>query len=400
MMTVCAVVFLLLAIGISWISLHYSAFRLPVPEATSGTDDSSSGESAQFLTNDVASLLKWGFFVLSQWCTFRLIPELHLQGVLSVIVALAPTIVFLCTQLIIIALGSSVKDPKTGENVVLPHFLSHVLISVYRLIAPVLPSDIRHFRLKSSVTELHTSNPAKANAKTMLKGILQFGRETVRDIMTSRLDVTDLDVRTPFNEVVRIVAEDRYSRIPVWSVTHDNIIGILYIKDLLPYLDRPRQFRWSFLIRPQLCVPETKKIDNLLREFQERKIHIAVVIDEYGGVAGIVTLEDIIEEIVGEINDEYDEPEDRYVTLADGTYIFDAKISLQDFCKLFDLNPDQMDEDFSDSDTLAGLLLDLIGDMPHKHQTVDWRQFHFEILGVDERRISKVKVIVRTTEPS
>lgn len=397
MITVFAVVFLLLAVGMSWVSLHYSAARLPVPEVSSGTDDNASGESAQFLTNDVASLLKWGFFVLSQWCTFLLIPELHLPDALSVALAFVPMVFFLCCQLLIIGLNSTSKGVKTDKNVVLPHYFSPLLISVYRLIAPVLPSAIRHFRLKSAVTGLRTGNNAKANAKTMLKGILQFGRETVRDIMTSRLDVTDLDVRTPFNEVVRIVAEDRYSRIPVWSVTRDNIIGILYIKDLLPYLDRPRQFRWSFLVRPQLCVPETKKIDNLLREFQERKIHIAVVIDEYGGVAGIVTLEDIIEEIVGEINDEYDEPEDRYVTLADGTYIFDAKISLQDFCKLFDLSSDQVDDDFSDSDTLAGLLLDLIGDLPHKHQTVDWRQFHFEILGVDERRISKVKVIVRTS---
>jgi len=254
------------------------------------------------------------------------------------------------------------------------------------------------FRIEGNKLGLDNKKP-KYKKENLLKGILQFRNETVKDIMTSRLDIVDIDIRTSFQEVLRLVSEDSYSRVPVYSGTKDNIVGVLYIKDLLPYLGKSDKFRWSFLIRPQLSVPETKKIDNLLREFQSKKVHIAVVIDEYGGVSGIVTLEDIIEEIVGEINDEYDDDRRPYVALSDNTFVFDAKTSLQDFCKLFDIDSTFFDDAEGDADTIAGLLLDLFGDFPNKHQTIRFKQFEFEVLEVDERHISKVKVTVEDTKP-
>lgn len=284
------------------------------------------------------------------------------------------------------------------------HFFSLAAAKLFHqfffLMRPFIPDQMKYFKVEDNTVDLHEKKQQSDKKETMLKGILQFGNETVKDIMISRLDVLDLDIKTPFSQVLKLISENSYSRVPVYSGTKDNIVGVLYIKDLLPYLQKPNKFRWSFLIRPQLSVPETKKIDNLLREFQTRKIHIAVVIDEYGGVSGIVTLEDIIEEIVGEINDEYDEDHYPYVSLGKDIYVFDAKTSLQDFCKLFNLESTFFDNVEGDADTVAGLLLDLIGDFPKKHQILCFRQFKFEILMVDERHISKVKVTVANQDAS
>lgn len=167
--------------------------------------------------------------------------------------------------------------------------------------------------------------------QSMLKGIIRFGDETAKEIMTSRQDIVDLDIKSTYTEVLKCIVDNNYSRIPVYQDNTDNIRGILYIKDLLPYLGKPSTFRWQSLIRPPYFVPETKKIDDLLREFQENKVHIAIVVDEYGGTSGIVTLEDILEEIVGEINDEYDTEEKNYTKLNYNTYIFEGKTLLSDF---------------------------------------------------------------------
>jgi CBS domain containing-hemolysin-like protein len=188
--------------------------------------------------------------------------------------------------------------------------------------------------------------------------------------------------------------ENNYSRIPVYQGNTDNIRGVLYIKDLLPHLSKPATFRWQALIRPPYFVPETKKIDDLLRDFQENKVHIAIVVDEFGGTSGLITLEDILEEIVGEINDEYDEEEMQYTKLAYNTYVFEGKTLLSDFYKVLKLDDDIFKDVEGDADTLAGLLLELKGDFPTVHEKLDYQQFTFEIMELDERRISKVKVIV------
>ena len=230
--------------------------------------------------------------------------------------------------------------------------------------------------------------------KSMLQGIIRFGDETVKEIMTSRQDVVDLDIKSTFEEVLQCVVENNYSRIPVYQDNSDNIRGVLYIKDLLPHLNKQKTFRWQSLIRPPYFVPEMKKIDDLLREFQDNKVHIAIVVDEFGGTSGIVTLEDILEEIVGEINDEYDEEEKAYTRLSRNTYIFEGKTLLSDFVKILELDDDELDEVAGEADTLAGLLLEIKGDFPKVHETLSYGRFKFEVLQIEERRIAKVKVTI------
>lgn len=230
--------------------------------------------------------------------------------------------------------------------------------------------------------------------QNMLEGIVRFGDETAKEVMTSRQDVVDLDFRSTFPEVIQCIVENNYSRIPVYQDSIDNIRGILYIKDLLPHLSKPVSFRWQSLIRPPYFVPETKKIDDLLREFQENKVHIAIVVDEFGGTSGLVTLEDILEEIVGEINDEYDEEEKPYVRLNANTYIFEGKTLLTDFYKILDLDDDVFEEVEGDADSLAGLMLELKGDFPELHEQIEYQNFRFEVVEIDGHRISKIKVVI------
>ena len=174
----------------------------------------------------------------------------------------------------------------------------------------------------------------------------------------------------------------------------DNIRGVLYIKDLLPHLTKSSNFRWQSLIRPPYFVPETKKIDDLLREFQDNKVHIAIVVDEFGGTSGIVTLEDILEEIVGEINDEYDEEEKFYSKLNYNTFVFEGKTLLSDFCKILNVDDEEFEEVEGDADSLAGLLLEIKGDFPSMHEKIDYKNYTFEVMQIEERRISKIKVTV------
>ncbi len=228
----------------------------------------------------------------------------------------------------------------------------------------------------------------------MLEGIVRFGDETAKEIMTSRQDVVDIDFKASFQEVMQCVVENNYSRIPVYQDNSDNVRGILYIKDLLPHLSKGNNFRWQSLIRPPYFVPETKKIDDLLREFQENKVHIAIVVDEFGGTNGIVTLEDILEEIVGEINDEYDEEEKFYQRINSNTFVFEGKTLLSDFYKIMKLDDEVFKEIEGDADSLAGLLLEIKGDFPKMHEKIDYQNFTFEILDMEERRISKVKIVV------
>ena len=230
--------------------------------------------------------------------------------------------------------------------------------------------------------------------QSMLQGIIRFGDETAKEVMTSRQDIIDLDIRCSYEDVLKCIVDNNYSRIPVYQDNKDNIRGVLYIKDLLPHLSKPANFRWQSLIRPSYFVPETKKIDDLLREFQENKVHIAIVVDEFGGTSGIVTLEDILEEIVGEINDEYDEEEHNYTKLDANSYIFEGKTLLNDFSKILNLPDDEFDDVEGDADSLAGLLLEIKGDFPAVHEILKYKRYTFEVLEIDERRISKVKVII------
>ncbi|MCD8080515.1 MAG: gliding motility-associated protein GldE, partial [Bacteroides sp.] len=260
----------------------------------------------------------------------------------------------------------------------------------------------KHFSKKNhniSVNELSqalelTDKTQIAEENRILEGIVRFGDETVKEVMTSRLDVVDLDIRTSFKDVIRCIVENAYSRIPVYAGTSDNVKGVLYIKDLLPHLTKGEHFRWQSLIRPAYFVPETKMIDDLLKDFQANRIHIAIVVDEFGGTSGIVTMEDIIEEIVGDIQDEYDEEERSYVMINDHTWIFEAKTQLTDFYRTTSVNEEDFEDIDGDADTVAGLLLEIKGEFPQLHEIVTYKEYEFEVLEMNDRRILKVKFTI------
>ncbi len=226
----------------------------------------------------------------------------------------------------------------------------------------------------------------------ILKGIVKFRNIDVKEIMKSRLDVVAIDIKTKFGKLLPQIIESGYSRIPIYSGSFDNIRGILYIKDLLPHLNKNDTFKWQSLIRSPYFVPETKKINDLLEEFQSKKIHLAMVVDEYGGTHGIITLEDILEEIVGEIADESDEDEQTYVRLDESNYLFEGKTLLNDFYKIINTSDNIFNEIKGDADTLAGLILEIKGKIPEKNDIIRYKIFSFKIDSVDFRRIKRIRV--------
>jgi putative hemolysin len=227
--------------------------------------------------------------------------------------------------------------------------------------------------------------------KHILKSIVTFGNINAGEIMTARVDVTDLEIRSDFNKVLAVIVESGYSRIPVFDETPDNVKGILYVKDLLPHLGKDNTFKWQNLIRPAYYVPETKRINDLLTEFQVNKIHMTIVVDEYGGTSGIVTLEDILEEIVGDISDELDEEEDFFSIQPDGTLVFEGKTLLKDFFRITEIEDTTFDHIKGEAETLAGLILEIKGIIPEKHEIIETGPYKFVILASDKRRIKKIK---------
>ena len=246
----------------------------------------------------------------------------------------------------------------------------------------------------SKAIDITSDETTPDEEKKMLKGVVKFGDINVKEIMKARVDVTAIDTITKFDTLIETIISSGYSRIPVFSETFDNIKGILYAKDLLPHLKENKDFEWQSLVRKAFFVPESKMINDLLHEFQEKKIHLAIVVDEYGGVSGIVTLEDIIEEIVGEINDEFDYSRDENIhsKLDENNFIFEGKTLLNDFCKITGIDSKTFEEIKGESDTLAGLILEIEGEIPQKSSIIKFQNFIFEIEAVDNRRIQKIKV--------
>lgn len=243
--------------------------------------------------------------------------------------------------------------------------------------------------------EIASDEQVTEDQKDILKGIVNFGSLTVKQIMVGRMDITAIEVETDFHELMNQVNKTGYSRFPVYNETLDKVEGILYTKDLLPHIEKGDDFNWTTLLRPSYYVPESKKIDDLLRDFQEKRVHVAIVVDEYGGTEGLVTMEDIIEEIVGEINDEFDDYEDvGYNKLDDKTYIFEGKTSLSDFCKITDSDFHQFEAVRGESESLGGLILELNSKLPHAGEKISFRNFSFTIVAVDQKRIKKVRVVI------
>lgn len=245
----------------------------------------------------------------------------------------------------------------------------------------------------SAAIDITSDENTGPEERKMLKGIATFGEKDARSIMKSRVNITAIETHTSFANLIETVLSSGFSRIPVYEESLDKVIGVLYIKDLLPHLNQP-DLDWTNLIRPAFFVPENKKINDLLQEFRERKIHLAIVVDEYGGTAGLLTLEDIIEEIVGDISDEFDKEPDNsfYKMLSQGVYDFEAKTSLVDFCKVLDLEDHYFDDVQGDSDTLAGLILELKGQIPVTGAKLICKDFLFEVTDADPRRIKRLKV--------
>ncbi len=333
---------------------------------------------------------------------------------MSVLSFAAPWLEFLLLTVVLTFLlllfGEVMPKLYSKNNVwTFAHVASGSLYVLHRLLAPFSGLLVRSTtftdRLASkgsyslSVDELEqalelTDKKEIGEQKNMLEGIIRFGDETVKDIMTSRMDMVMLDIHAPYVEVLRCAADNAYSRIPVYGSTQDDIRGVLYIKDLIPYLNRGNNFRWQTLVRQPYFVPETKKIDDLLCDFQTVRVHMAIVVDEFGGVSGLITLEDIIEEIVGEINDEFDEPDTSYERIDDHTFEFDGKTLLSDFYKILDFDADDFEEYVGEADTLAGLLLEIKGEFPKLHERLKCNDIVFEVVQKDRHRIVRIRVIL------
>ncbi len=236
-------------------------------------------------------------------------------------------------------------------------------------------------------TQVHTDE------KKMLEGIIEFGDKTVKDAMTTRSEMVTLDVDMPFGKVLTKVVDQKYSRMPVIDGTEDHIKGILYIKDLLPYLNRDDRFEWQTLIREPYYVPENKPIDDLLDDFRQKRLHMAIVVDEFGGTSGLITMEDVLEEIVGEIHDEYDEDVQTWQKVGPKEWIFEARTSLTDFCKATGLDQDDdLGEKADNCESIGGLLLEIKQNFPRAHEVIRYREIEFTVLSMDKRRIDRVRI--------
>ncbi len=270
--------------------------------------------------------------------------------------------------------------------------LSSLLVNSTSFINKRFQSKSQNLSINDISHALDITEDKITEDKRILKGIVKFGNIDVKEIMKSRVDVVAVDINIQFKKLLSIIIDSGYSRIPVYDQNFDQIKGILYIKDLLPHLKEPNEFTWQDLLRPAYFVPETKKINDLLSEFQDQKNHFAIIVDEYGGTSGIVTLEDILEEIVGEITDEMDDEDIIYDKIDDHTFIFEGKTLLNDFYRIAECEDNTFDSLKGDAETLAGLVLEFRGEIPKKNETIRILHFDFTIKAVDNRRIKKIEI--------
>jgi len=243
----------------------------------------------------------------------------------------------------------------------------------------------------SQALELTSENETTLEEHKILEGIVSFGNTETRQVMTPRLDMFALSIKNNYLSIIDKIIKKGFSRIPVYNESIDTIIGVLYAKDLLPHLNK-KSFDWVKIIREPFYVPENKKLDDLLKEFQEKKIHLAIVVDEYGGTSGILSLEDIIEEIVGEISDEFDNEELNYSKIDNNNYVFEGKIALKEFCQIIQIEEDIIEEEKGEAETLAGFLLEINGKFPHKNSQLKFKFLTFTVEVVDKKRIKQIKV--------
>lgn len=291
----------------------------------------------------------------------------------------------------------SVAKMLKSMTVIFSPFISLLVSStgfVNRRLADKMSADVTVEDL-SEAMKLTPQVGRDKEEKKMLEGIIQFGNKTVKDAMTSRSEMTTLEINEPFSKVLNLVVDQRYSRIPVYEETEDHIKGILYIKDLLPFLDRNDSFKWQNLVRDPYFVPENKMIDDLLDDFRKRRLHMAIVVDEFGGTSGLITMEDVLEEIVGEIRDEYDEDERTWEKVGKGEWIFEARTSIIDFCKVVNIDAETLGDKADNCESIGGLLLEIKQDFLHLNENVKYKGILFTVLSMDKRRIDRVRVKIK-----
>ncbi|MFY0600916.1 MAG: gliding motility-associated protein GldE [Cyclobacteriaceae bacterium] len=350
------------------------------------------------------NLINIFIITISTFATWRIVGSKEADGIVIIVLTAVITI-------LIIFFGEIVpKVYANHNNLSFARATAPILRVSARILKPlawllmnisnVIESKIQRKGYNLSVDEINhaleiTSEQEEVTdeEKDMLKGIVNFSTLSVKQVMKSRMDITALDVETDFHELMNQVNKTGYSRIPIYEETVDKIEGILYIKDLLPHLNKEDDFTWQTLLRPGFFIPESKKIDGLLKDFQERQVHMAIVVDEYGGTSGLITLEDVIEEIVGEINDEFDDDRDvAFDKLDNSTFIFEGKTSLNDFCKIANIDSSVFEDVKGDSESLGGLLLEMNSKLPNAGEKIEYDSFVFTVVAVDQKRIKRIRV--------
>lgn len=339
--------------------------------------------------------------ILSTYLTNLLLSDSLSQTLQFIIQVVVVTFLLLLLGEVIPKIYANKKPLNLANFMALPIFylrivmlpMSNLLISSTNFIDKRIKKKGHNISVDelSQALELTSDEDGNEDDKKILEGIVKFGNTEVKQVMTSRVDVVSIDENKTFAEVNEIILESGYSRIPVHKDNFDQISGVLYIKDLLPHLNK-ESFDWLKLIRKPFFVPENKKIDDLLKEFQSSKIHLAIVVDEYGGSSGIVSLEDILEEIVGEISDEFDDDDLVYSKLDDHNYVFEGKIPLNDMYRVLDIDGDEFDDKKGDSETLAGLVLELFGKIPKKNEKMKLNDYQITIEAADKRRVKRIKL--------
>ena len=246
----------------------------------------------------------------------------------------------------------------------------------------------------SQALELTDQKETTSDEQKILEGIVTFGNTDVKQVMSPRIDIFAIEYSESFNDVMSKIIEKGYSRIPVYKEGIDHIEGVLFIKDLIPYIDH-KDYEWQILLREPFFVPENKKLDNLLKEFQGMKNHLAIVVDEYGGTSGLVSLEDILEEIVGDISDEFDDEDISFTKIDDKNYLFEGKVSLKDFYRIIDVDEEKFENSKGEAETLAGFILEISGNFPRKNAKIVFDVYKFTIESVDNRRIKQIKITLQ-----
>lgn len=351
------------------------------------------------------NLVNIAIVTLSTFFTWAIVGSKTTEGKIVVILSITVTFVILFFGEVVPKNFANQHNAKFARNTAKPlTFLERVLrpfawtlITVTNLIERNVEKKGRNITVDelNQALEITTGDDTTEEEKGILKGIVNFSTLSVRQVMKSRMDITAVDIEWDFHELMDKINKSGYSRIPAYNETIDKIEGVLYIKDLIGHVDKDETFAWQPLLRPGFFVPENKKVDALLKDFQEQRVHMAIVVDEYGGTSGLITLEDIIEEIVGEINDEYDDEDIAYNKLDNSTFVFEGKTSLNDFCKIIGVEPSEFDSVKGESESLGGLLLEISSKLPRAGEKIEFGRFLFTIVAVDLRRIKRVRVLIR-----